>query len=77
MIKVGLISDSNYPSLPLMKISAFHKSKGDKIKLVDDLSEKFDLLYVSKTFNLNLKKSMIYLNFRLLIKLFLAAAVMQ
>lgn len=56
MIKVGLISDSNYPSLPLMKISAFHKSKGDKVKLVDDLSEKFDLLYVSKTFNLNLKK---------------------
>ena len=55
-IKIGLLSDSNSPSLPLMKISAYHKSKGHKVKLVDDLSEKFDLLYVSKTFNLNLKK---------------------
>lgn len=56
MNKVGLISDSTSPSLPLMKISAFHKSKGDDVKLVDDFTEKFDLLYVSKTFNLNLKK---------------------
>lgn len=54
--KVGLISDTDSPSLPLMKISAFHKVKGDKVKLVDDLSEKFDLLYVSKTFNLSIKK---------------------
>lgn len=56
LTKIGLISDSNTPSLPLMKISAFHKAKGNIVKLVDDFSEKFDLLYVSKTFNLDLKK---------------------
>lgn len=56
MNKIGLISDSDSPSLPLMKISAYHKSKGDDVKLVDNYAEKFDLLYVSKTFNLDLKK---------------------
>lgn len=56
LIKIGLISDSNSPSLPLMKISAYHKSKGHKVKLVDNFFERFDLLYVSKTFNLKLKK---------------------
>lgn len=53
--KIGLISDTQYPSLPLMKISAYHKLKGDFVKIVDDLNEKFDTLYVSKVFNLNLR----------------------
>ena len=34
MNKIGLISDAvNFPSLPLMKISAYHKLKGDDVKL--------------------------------------------
>lgn len=53
---MGLMSDSTSPSLPLMKISAFHKSIGDSVKLVDDYNEKFDKLYISKNFNLNLPK---------------------
>lgn len=57
MSKIGLLSDAvNFPSLPLMKISAYHKSKGDDVKLVTCNLEKFDIVYISKTFNLNLKK---------------------
>lgn len=57
MNKIGLLSDAvNFPSLPLMKISAYHKSKGDVVKLVTCNLEKFDIVYISKAFNLNLKK---------------------
>lgn len=55
MNKIGLMSDSiNFPSLPLMKISAFHKEKGDIVKSVNIALEKFDVVYISKVFNLNL-----------------------
>ena len=57
MNKIGLISDAvNFPSLPLMKISAYHKLKGDDVKLATSNLEKFDIVYISKTFNINLKK---------------------
>lgn len=58
MNKIGLVADNmnNFPSLPLMKISTFHKSLGDQVKLVDNNLEKFDLCYISKTFNLDLEK---------------------
>ena len=53
MTKIGLWSDAvNFPSLPLMKLSAYHKSRGDTVKLIDDFSERFDIAYCSKTFNL-------------------------
>lgn len=34
-MKIGLIDvdGHNYPNLPLMKISAYHKSKGDEVTL--------------------------------------------
>ncbi len=52
-MKIGLWSDAvNFPSLPLMKISAYHKARGDTVKLIDDFPERFDLAYCSKTFNL-------------------------
>ena len=52
-MKIGLWSDAvNFPSLPLMKISAYHKLRGDTVKLIDDFSERFDVAYCSKTFNL-------------------------
>jgi hypothetical protein len=52
-MKIGLWSDAvNFPSLPLMKLSACHKARGDTVKLIDDFSERFDLAYCSKTFNL-------------------------
>lgn len=52
-LKIGLWSDAvNFPSLPLMKISAYHKAQGDTVKLITDFSERFDIAYCSKTFNL-------------------------
>lgn len=56
MNKIGLLSDSDFTSLPLMKLSAYHKKLGDSVKLVDTNLEKFDKLYISKVFNLNLQK---------------------
>ena len=53
MTKIGLWGDAvNFPSLPLMKLSAYHKARGDAVKLIDDFSERFDIAYCSKTFNL-------------------------
>ena len=52
-LKIGLWSDAvNFPSLPLMKISAFYKQFGCNVKLIKDFSERFDIAFCSKTFNL-------------------------
>lgn len=51
--KIGLITDSiNFPSLPCMKISAYHKSLGDSVEFVTNFFEKYDKVYISKVFNL-------------------------
>jgi hypothetical protein len=56
-MKIGLWSDAvNFPSIPLMKLSAYHKARGDSVKLIGDFSENFDVAYCSKTFNLPLIK---------------------
>lgn len=55
MAKIGLLADTDSPSIPLMKISAFHKKQGDEVKFVDNYFEHFDKVYISKIFNLNLK----------------------
>jgi hypothetical protein len=56
-MKIGLWSDSvNFPSLPLMKLSAYHKTRGDSASLIDSFSERFDAAYLSKTFNLPIAK---------------------
>lgn len=48
-MKIGLYdADSkNFPNLPLMKISAYHKGKGDDVEFVDYLTH-YDKVYVSK-----------------------------
>lgn len=50
-MRIGLIDvDShNFPSLPLMKISAYHKSRGDQVEWCVPLCH-YDIVYVSKTF---------------------------
>lgn len=55
-MKIGLIADNTpkFPSLPLMKLSAYHKSKGDTVELARPFTH-YDRVYISKTFNLNLK----------------------
>lgn len=54
-MKVGLIDLDNknskkvFPNIPLMKLSAYHKSIGDEVLWYDD--SHFDLVYVSKVFS--------------------------
>lgn len=50
-MKIGLLDScpTNFPNLPLMKISAYHKSLGDNVSFVNFL-EHYDIVYVSKVF---------------------------
>lgn len=50
-MKIGIASvDSKIPNLALMKISAYHKSGGDRIELFNPLFAPYDLVYASKVF---------------------------
>ena len=50
-MKIGLWSDChNFPSLPLMKISAYHKLRGDSVEFAMPL-DYYDVVYASKTFS--------------------------
>lgn len=50
-MKIGLydVDSSNFPNLPLMKISAYHKSLGDEVEFIQFLKH-YDRVYVSKVF---------------------------
>ena len=50
-MKIGLydVDGHNFPSLPLMKISAWHKQQGDEVEMYFPLSH-YDKVYVSKVF---------------------------
>lgn len=50
-MRVGLYdADShNYPNLPLMKLSAYHKAQGDEVEFVIPIC-KYDRIYVSRVF---------------------------
>lgn len=50
-MEIGLydVDSHNYPNLPLMKISAWHKQKGDNVEFVFPLKH-YDKIYVSKVF---------------------------
>ena len=50
-MKIGLLDScpTNFPNLPLMKISAYHKSLGDEVSFVNFL-EHYDIVYVSRIF---------------------------
>lgn len=53
-MKIGLIDvdGHNFPNLPLMKISAYHKAKGDSVEWYEPLwSGHMDIVYVSKVFS--------------------------
>lgn len=56
-LRIGLIDvDSHrFPNLPLMKISAYHKTKGDSVEwykpLFHSMGEPFDKVYMSKIFS--------------------------
>lgn len=50
-MKIGLydMDSHNFPNLPLMKISAWHKAKGDDVEFIN-FFEHYDKVYVSKVF---------------------------
>ena len=50
-MKIGLVDvDShNFPNLPLMKISAFHKGQGDDVEFAQS-GGWYDRVYMSKVF---------------------------
>lgn len=55
-MKIGLIDvdGHNYPNLPLMKLSAYHKAKEDEVNWYDALDgfmEEYDKVYMSKVFS--------------------------
>lgn len=52
-MKIGLIDvdGHNYPNLPLMKLSAWHKSKGDYVEWYDLSTGHCDIVYMSKVFS--------------------------
>ena len=55
-MKIGLIDvdSTNYPNLPLMKISAWHKKQGDMVEWYDTwngLFSPYDKVYLSKVFS--------------------------
>lgn len=53
-MKIGLIDvdGHNYPNLPLMKISAYHKREGDSVEWYDPLfGGNYDKVYMSKVFS--------------------------
>ena len=51
MAHIGLWSDChNYPSLPLMKLSAYHKSNGDTVEHYYPINH-YDMVYASKVFS--------------------------
>ena len=50
-MKIGLVSvDSRIPNLALMKLSAYHKSLGNEVKIFDPLFDHPDRVYSSKVF---------------------------
>lgn len=54
MAKIGLVDvdGHNYPNLPLMKISAYHKAQGDSVEWYAPLiSGHMDCVYMSKVFS--------------------------
>jgi len=42
---------SSFPSLPLMKLSAYHKKRGDNVSMYSEDIEDCDILYKSKVFS--------------------------
>lgn len=53
MKRIGLIDvdGHNFPNLALMRISAYHKSQGDRVEWWTNDFEYFDIVYMSKIFS--------------------------
>lgn len=50
-MNIGILAvDSNYPNLALMKISAYHKARGDKVEWYNPFN-RYNKLYMAKVFS--------------------------
>ena len=51
-MKIGLIDvdGHNFPNLPLMKLSAWHKRQGDVVEFYEPLNGHYGKVYASKVF---------------------------
>lgn len=51
-MKIGLIDvdGHNFPNLPLMKLSTYHKEQGDDVGIFEPLTGHYDKVYMSKVF---------------------------
>lgn len=58
---VGLldVDSHNFPNLPLMKISAYHKAKGDEVELLNPFRH-YDRVYASKVFGAEYSDDYLY-----------------
>ena len=52
-MKIGLIDvdSSNFPNIPLMKLSAYHKTQGDNVEWYSVFAGQYDRVYMSKVFD--------------------------
>lgn len=52
-MRIGLIDceGGKFPNLPLMKISAFHKSQGDNVEWYHPFTDRYDKVYISRVFS--------------------------
>lgn len=52
-MEIGLVDvdGKNFPNIALMKISAWHKAKGDNVEWASPLFGQYDIVYMSKVFS--------------------------
>lgn len=53
-MRIGLIDidyNGSFPNIPLMKISAWHKSQGNSVEFYMPFSDRYDTVYISKIFS--------------------------
>ena len=51
-MRIGLVDvdGRNFPNLALMKLSAWHKLRGDTVEFADPGAGRYDKVYLSKVF---------------------------
>lgn len=51
-MRIGLVDvdGHNFPNMALMKLSAWHKLRGDAVEFADPLFDRYDRVYISKVF---------------------------
>jgi len=51
---IGLLDldyNGSFPNLPLMKLSAYHKSHGDNVEWYNFMADEYDIVYIAKVFS--------------------------